>query len=106
MGEATIKYKKASETRVDIQVEMKHYETNTLATYKKYIALIDNGSLQHYPIKEFAVQGVAGSEYNTVKKYFTHILGEEGYKGFKEGFLNEFSLRLEIELNWFIKRTK
>ncbi|EPD50967.1 hypothetical protein HMPREF1210_02158 [Paenisporosarcina sp. HGH0030] len=105
MGEVTIKFKKASGTRVDIQVEMKHYATNTFATYKKYIALVDNGSLQHYPIKEFTVQGVSVGEYNTVKKYFTHILGEDGYKEFKEVFLNEYSLRLEIELNWFIKRT-
>lgn len=105
VGEATIKFKKVSENRVDIQVEMKHYATNTTATYKKYIALKDNGSLQHYPIKEFVVQGINVGEYNTVKKYFTHLLGEEGYKEFKDSFLNEYSIRQDIELNRLIGRS-
>jgi hypothetical protein len=69
---------------------MKHYVTNTTATYKKYIAVKDDGILQHYPIKEFAVQGINVGEFNTVKKYFTHILGEEGYMALKEDFLNEY----------------
>ncbi|SNS86635.1 hypothetical protein SAMN05444672_10332 [Bacillus sp. OK838] len=105
IGEATTKFKKVSESRVDIQVEMKRFTTNTTATYKKYIAVKDDGILQHYPIKEFAVQGINVGEYNTVKKYFTHILGEEGYKEFKDGFLNEYSIRKAMELNRLIGRS-
>lgn len=104
VGEATIKFKKASESRVDIQVEMKHYATNTTATYKKYIAVKDEGNLQHYPIKEYAVQGVVVGEHNTTKKYFTHILGEEGYKEFKHSFLDEYGRRKAMELDRLIGR--
>ena len=104
IAEAIINFKKVSESRVDIKVEMKHYATNTNATYKKYIALKDDGNLQHYPIKEFVVQGINVGEYNTIKKYFTYLLGEEGYKEFKDAFLNEYSTRKDMELNRFIRR--
>ncbi|MFE7816729.1 hypothetical protein ACFU1R_00870 [Priestia megaterium] len=102
IGEAIIKFTKVSESRVDIKVEMKHYPTNTNVTYKKYIALKDEGNLQHYPIKEFVVQDVNVGEYNTIKKYFTYLLGEKGYKEFKDDFLNEYLIRKAMELNRFI----
>ncbi len=104
IGEAIIDFKKVSKSRVDIKVEMKHYSTNTNATYKKYIALKDDKNLQHYPIKEFVVQGINVGEYNTIKKYFTYLLGEEGYKKFKDNFLNEYSIRKAMELNRFMGR--
>jgi len=104
IGEAIIQFEKVSDSRVNINVEMKHYQTNTNATYKKYIALKGNGNLQHYPIKEFVVQGINVGEYNTIKKYFTHLLGEEGYKEFKDDFLNEYSIRKAMELNRFMGR--
>ncbi|KNH20306.1 hypothetical protein ACS78_18145 [Priestia megaterium] len=104
IGEAIIQFEKVSDSRVDIKVEMKHYQTNTNATYKKYIALKGNGNLQQYPIKEFAVQGVNVGESNTIKKYFTYLLKEAGYKKFRDDFLNEYSICKAMEMNRFMGR--
>ena len=104
IGEATIHFKKVKENRVDIQVEMKHYPTNTNTTYKKGIEKKENGKLHHYPIQDYAVESINVGEYNTIKKYFSYILGEQGYQEFKGSFLNEFRIRQELELNWFMSR--
>lgn len=99
VGEATFKFTKVSESSLDLEVEMKHYVTNTTATFKKYVVLKEAGKFHHYPIKQFAVQGVNVGNLNTVKKYFTNLLGEEGYKEFRSTYLNDYAIHLESALN-------
>ena len=98
IGEATTTFKKVSESRIDLEVQVTHYESNTVASYKKYVAVLDNGIIKHYPIKGFTVQGVEVGEHNTTTKYFTHILGTEGYKELQKTFLTPYAHRLEFEL--------
>ncbi|MED2974278.1 hypothetical protein P4361_18775 [Fictibacillus sp. B-59209] len=104
IGEATTTFKKVSESRVDLEVKLTHYESNTVATYKKYVAVLENGVVQHYPIKGFTVQGVNIGEHDTVKKYFTHILGVDGYREFYAWFITPYKNRKEFELNSLLGR--
>lgn len=100
LGEVTVQFKKVSEQRVTIDVKMKHDETNTVALYQKTIELRENGYIHHFPIKHFVVKDRHVGENNTTKKYFTSILGVDGYQQFREGFLKEYERRLEMELEW------
>ncbi|RKQ33969.1 hypothetical protein [Oceanobacillus halophilus] len=98
-AEATILFKKVDESSVAIDVTMKHYATDTIATYQKDIVLKEDGTIHHYPIKNYEVEGKIVGKNNTTKKYFTHILGEEGYQEFRKKFLKEYALRKEMELS-------
>ena len=73
---------------------MKHLVSNTSATYKKTIDL----KVEGYPIKDYAVQGVYVGEYNTTKKYFTHLLGEDSYKELRDGFFKRIVKKKRIRV--------
>lgn len=98
IGEAVVSYKKMEESRVEIVVNLKHFNTNTKASYKKSIEF-KNGAIHHYPIRQFTVKDQEVKEFNTVKKYFTNLLGEQGYKELKNNFLNEYTSRQALELS-------
>ncbi|KKB37810.1 hypothetical protein [Bacillus thermotolerans] len=102
VGEITTTFQKVSESQVNIEVEMKHEDTSTHATFRKQVVAKEDGRLHHYPIQKFAVRGINAGEHNTVKKYFTHLLGEEGYQEFREQFLKEYTVRQDLELNKLI----
>lgn len=98
IGEAIVSYKKMDESRVEIVVNLEHFNTNTKASYKKSIEF-KNGTVHHYPIRLFTIKNQEVKELNTVKKYFTNLLGEQGYKEWKNTFLNEYISRQALELN-------
>lgn len=99
VGEVITTFKKESESSIRLDVKLTYYTSNTVATYYKHVTLSDNGVVQHYPIKKYAVEGIDVGEHNTTKKYFTHILGKEGYEELRKVFLKPYADRLEFELN-------